>query len=118
MATAPACFICLDTSPPPIQSGCACRGDSGFAHIGCLVLAAEAYSQNGRNAAWSACRTCKQSFTGAMQFGLAEAWWSRVRNQPVESEARLDAATNLAASLCHNGRYAEAEQMQLELLAV
>jgi hypothetical protein len=53
-----------------------------------------------------------------MQFGLAEAWWSRVRNQPVESEARLDAATNLAASLCHNGRYAEAEQMQLELLAV
>ncbi len=30
----------LDTSPPPIQSGCACRGDSGLAHIACLVQAA------------------------------------------------------------------------------
>jgi hypothetical protein len=35
-----ACIICLDTSPPPIQSGCACRGDSGLAHIACLVRAA------------------------------------------------------------------------------
>ena len=40
MAADGACIICLDTSPPPIQSGCACRGDSGLAHIACLVRAA------------------------------------------------------------------------------
>ena len=35
-----ACIICLDTSPPPIQSGCACRGDSGLAHIACQCIVA------------------------------------------------------------------------------
>ncbi len=39
-AEAAACFICLDTSPPPIQSDCACRGDGGLAHIDCRVQAA------------------------------------------------------------------------------
>ena len=33
-----ACITCLDASPPPIQSGCACRGDSGLAHIACAGL--------------------------------------------------------------------------------
>ncbi len=61
MAAGGACIICLDTSPPPIQSGCACRGDSG----------------------------CKQHYTGAMQTGLAEAWRSRVAGQAAESTERL-----------------------------
>ena len=26
------CIICLDSDPPPIQSGCGCRGDAGLAH--------------------------------------------------------------------------------------
>jgi hypothetical protein len=29
------CIICLDNDPPPIQSGCACRGDAGLAHVEC-----------------------------------------------------------------------------------
>jgi len=35
------CFVCLDTSPSPIQSGCACRGAAGLAHLCCRVQAAE-----------------------------------------------------------------------------
>ncbi len=31
------CIVCLDSDPPPIQSGCACRSDTGLAHVGCLV---------------------------------------------------------------------------------
>jgi hypothetical protein len=31
------CIICLDSDPPPIQSGCACRSDSGLAHVDCLI---------------------------------------------------------------------------------
>jgi hypothetical protein len=31
------CIICLDSDPPPIQSGCACRSDTGLAHVDCLI---------------------------------------------------------------------------------
>jgi hypothetical protein len=32
-----ACIICLGNDPQPVQLGCACRGDSGLAHIACRV---------------------------------------------------------------------------------
>jgi hypothetical protein len=115
-----ACIICLDTSPPPIQSGSACRGDAGLAHIDCLVdclvqLAAqqaqrgnEVWAHRGREV-WRQCRICQQAFTGSMQTGLAEAWRSRVANQAAESLERLAAEGNLALSLLHQGKYAQAE---------
>ena len=34
------CTICLDNDPLPIQSGCACRGDAGLAHVECRAEAA------------------------------------------------------------------------------
>ena len=40
MGTDGCCFICLDNEPPPVQAGCACRADTGLAHIGCMVTAA------------------------------------------------------------------------------
>ena len=106
-----ACIICLDTSPPPIQSGCACRGDSGLAHIACLVLAAASQQAQRGNGVWQQCQTCKQYYTGAMQTGLAEAWWSRVAGQVAQSDERLDAEKYLASSLLHQGKAAEAEPM-------
>ena len=111
MADAGACFVCLEASPPPIQMGCACRGDAGLAHIGCLIQAAASRAAHGRNAGWWQCSTCKQRFTGAMQIGLAEGWWLFVRDQPAESEDRLAAASILADSLGDRGKHAEAEQM-------
>jgi hypothetical protein len=81
-----ACIICLDTSPPPIQSGCACRGDSGLAHIACLVRAAASQQAQRGNDVWRQCQTCKQDYTGAMRTGLAEAWRSRVAGQAAESD--------------------------------
>ena len=118
MADAGACFVCLEASPPPIQMGCTCRGDAGLAHIGCLIQAAASRAAHGSNAGWRKCSTCKQRFTGAMQHGLAEERWLRVRDQPAESEDRLDAESVLARSLCGQGKYAEAEQMLRELLDV
>ncbi len=38
------CIICLDSNPPPVQCGCACRGDMGLAHIGCIIRSAEYYA--------------------------------------------------------------------------
>jgi hypothetical protein len=86
------CIVCLDSDPPPIQSGCACRSDTGLAHVGCLIEKAVAQQPHRGNAVWWECQTCGQQFTGAMQTGLAEAWWSRVCDEAEDCEERLAAA--------------------------
>ena len=105
------CIICYDTSPPPIQSGCACRGDSGLAHIACLVRAAASQQAQRGHCLWRQCQTCKQDFTGAMRAGLAEALRSRVAGRAAESTERLAAECNLAMSLVQQGKAVEAEPM-------
>jgi tetratricopeptide (TPR) repeat protein len=67
---------------------------------------------------WWKCGTCGQNFTGAMQLGLAEAWWSSAHRLPNENELRSAAANNLANALYAQGRYGEAETMYRETLAV
>jgi tetratricopeptide (TPR) repeat protein len=51
-----------------------------------------------------------------MQVGLAEEWWSRSRDEAAHSDQRLSAAMLLAIALTTRGRYAEAEQMERQLL--
>ena len=60
------CIVCLDSDPPPIQSGCACRSDTGLAHIGCLIEKAVAQRPHRGNKVWWQCQTCGQQFTGTM----------------------------------------------------
>ena len=67
---------------------------------------------------WRTCQTCKQQFTGEMRDGLANAWWSQVRDRAEDDRERLSAAGNLALSLKHQGKHDEAEKMQREVLAV
>ena len=119
------CFICYEASPPPIQSGCACRGPAGLVHLGCRVQAASYHQaaqalvdRKDSSRWWFTCQTCKQVFTGAMRIGLANAWWSQVRDRAEEDAERLKAAQNLASSLAGQGKYAEAEEMLREMLAV
>jgi hypothetical protein len=42
------CIICLELDPTPIQSGCACRSDSGLAHIDCRMSSAAALQRRDR----------------------------------------------------------------------
>ena len=67
---------------------------------------------------WFECATCGQDFTGAMQLGLAEAWWSKARRLPKKDEERLAAANNLAITFYSQAKYAEAEKIFREVLAV
>ena len=74
--------------------------------------------RKGSNRWWWTCQTCEQEFTGAMCIGLANAWWSQVRDRAEEDPERLAAAHNLANSLSHQGKHAEAGEMQREVLAM
>jgi tetratricopeptide (TPR) repeat protein len=114
------CIICLNEDPPgPIQSGCACRGDAGLAHVECRAEAASHRMTSTKDwTTWWECGTCKQRFTGAMATGLAEAWWSRVMHLPEENEERLGAASNLGDALKEQGKHAEAETIRQEIFAV
>ena len=112
------CIICLDSGSPLFQSGCACRGDSGLAHVGCLVENATAQRPHRGDDVWRVCQTCKQEFTGAMRTGLAEAWWARVRHQAEENQEWLLATSNLANCRRWDGRYADSEHLQRQVLRV
>jgi hypothetical protein len=114
----PACFVCLDSDPPPIQSGCACRSDTGLAHVDCLAESAAAQQPHRGKKVWWECQTCGQQFTAAMRTGLAEAWWSRASNQAHNSDERLCAASTLAQARLLDGRYAESERIIREVLGV
>jgi hypothetical protein len=112
------CFICLESDPPPIQSGCACRSDGGLAHVECLIAKAVAQQPHRGNEVWWECQTCKQDFTGMVRTRLGEVWMSRVCDRAEENLERLDAAHNLAECRRMDGQYAEAEQINREVVDV
>ena len=112
------CIICYASDPPPIQSGCACRSDSGLAHVDCLIAKAVSQQAYRGGKVWWECQTCEQGFTGAMQTGLGEAWWSRASHEAEESDERLCAASNLAECRRSDGQYADAELIIREVLGV
>ncbi len=95
-----ACFICLESDPPLIRSGCTCRGSCAYRHIECLKEGC---------IVWRQCRVCLQDFTGAARLALAELWRSQVESQGVESTERLAAESNLASALLDTDRVSEAE---------
>ena len=84
-------------------------------HIECMVQVVVSQTGHRGNIAWWECHTCKQSFTGAMRTGLAEAWWARVRDAAEESAERQAAAYNLGQALHAEGKYGEAEGMFREV---
>jgi hypothetical protein len=65
-----------------------------------------------RKVPWWKCQTCEQAFTGEMKDGLANAWWSRVRDRAEDDGERLSAAVSLDLSLSRQGKYIEAEKME------
>ena len=108
------CFICLSDEPPPIQSGCACRGDAGLAHVECRVKAAShRYSSE-----FIRCQTCGQRFTCTMLHGMANMRWEMSEHLPKESEERLSALHTLTDSLMGQGKYADAEYLLREVLGI
>jgi hypothetical protein len=106
---APTCTICLESEPPPIQSGCACRSDAGLAHVACRVRAAA--SKSTVNDGWHRCSTCTQAFTGEMQRQLSGALTARVQALPAgDGHARPFAMRLEVMAQLDGWQYAAAER--------
>jgi len=117
-AEAEMCLICLETRPPPIRLGCACRGSSGMAHVGCMIENAVRQRPTRGAIVWSRCQTCHQRYTKEMLTALAHEWYSQVREQQSDSEEKLLATCHLQECLRVDGRSGESSVRLCELLDV
>jgi hypothetical protein len=95
----PACPICLDSEPPLLPMGCACRGSMGKAHAACMAHTATEASKTKFAEAWTKCSTCKQPFMGAMRAELAAEWWRIVQHRAPTDAERQAAAHVYSAAL-------------------
>jgi len=81
------CWICLDEGldelGKPLVRDCSCRGESGFAHLACIITYAQqksrcvAASANGEMSdfiePWRTCPSCKQLYVNEVGIDLATA---------------------------------------------
>lgn len=112
------CFICLDHSPVPISSGCACRGSAGYVHMDCMVKAAEQSFVNNRETVWFICHVCCGKFTGDLHYRLAEAWMLATNDKNAYDEERIHAQLNMVNSLCEKRMFTEAQHINNDILQV
>ena len=102
----PTCYICLEGGEGLVRD-CLCRGNSGFAHLECLVQYAKTQSpQNSFSFRWHSCRNCRGSFTGATRLALARECWKTYCSEPEGDWRRMWALDTLVAPLndvsyCH-----------------
>lgn len=96
-ASAPAgttvCWVCCESDPGLIPTGCGCRGSAGFAHVRCVAAAAEHKSDT-----WRECPTCQQIFTGPFALAMAQRHCELQSDKPSEDQERLDALEALAVA--------------------
>lgn len=109
------CWICLeedtDNHGLPVTRNCACRGNSGWAHISCLATFAKVQTekfstddythrlQHFKGTAWSVCHNCKQEFQGDIRTVLANKWVDAVASLNKISPQRIVAILNFADNL-------------------
>jgi len=87
------CSFCFDPGDKqnPLQRGCECKGEDGFAHMSCRISHASANYRG-----WFECRECRRDHTGEVRLGLATAHWASVRDKPPDHWKRMLAAKFLA----------------------
>ena len=87
------CYICLDGADEEgLVRRCACREDSGFAHVSCLARGAQAAVQRGAHGwvRWHTCGLCRQEYHGVVRCALGWACWKAYMGRPeIWPEANL-----------------------------
>ena len=101
----PTCYICLEGGDGLVRE-CNCRGNSGFAHLDCLVQYARSQSPDGTfSFRWNSCRNCRSSFSGTMQLALARECWRTYCAKPEDNWRRMWALDNLVEPLLADHYY-------------
>ena len=116
------CHVCLEGDAAAgggggqqlMHGGCGCRGSAGFAHMRCLVEAAEHNPDS-----WTDCQTCKNEYTGAVELRLAREHDERAHDGRAHDErlSTMDTKHNLGAALTGMGHFAEARAVYEEVVA-
>lgn len=67
------CWICLEegSEESPLRRDCSCRGDSGFAHLNCIVE--YAFKKNTKDA-WEECPNCNQEYQNKLALDLTSVF--------------------------------------------
>ncbi|CAH0372905.1 unnamed protein product [Pelagomonas calceolata] len=110
------CYICYaEGDEEGLVRGCSCRGDSGIAHVSCLVRGAHAAVE--RHGAknfnmWHKCGLCEQDYHGIVACALGWACWRTCMGRPEKDLFRLSAITVLYDGLCKADNYEDAVSVQ------
>ena len=91
------CYMCTaGAEKEGLVRGCGCRGDSGIAHLSCLVQQAKILQENdvgvqGTHEWWRKCKVCGQWFEGAVARALTWACWKHalVASYPEKYEQNI-----------------------------
>ena len=79
------CWLCLEEGPDifgePLVRNCSCRGNSGFAHISCLINYAESFSNKAllsddvieSLSSFTVCTICRQDYQNNVAYELSAA---------------------------------------------
>lgn len=67
------CYICMQSDPAPISSGCNCLGGTLFAHPCCLLKAAYVQPWSRKLISYHTCTICKGRYSGPMDTFLSES---------------------------------------------
>lgn len=118
------CTICLGDDGDVVQKGCYCRGAAGATHLECIIeLASHAADTRDDWTSWTDCQVCKSQYTGQVQIVLAQAWHARVKERLAHKTLGEDdndelsyASSCLANALYSEAKYAEAAEMEAEIL--
>jgi hypothetical protein len=106
------CYVCLEIEPSPIRLRCACRGNAGWAHVECQAAVANRAEESGLwtglNTNWVKCKTCHQSFGGAMEVGLVHARWRKAERLAETDWRRLIPLVSMGRCMSDYGMCADA----------
>mmetsp|Transcript_30890 Transcript_30890/g.65289 ORF Transcript_30890/g.65289 Transcript_30890/m.65289 type:complete len:484 (-) Transcript_30890:143-1594(-) len=127
------CWICLEEGPDelgePLVRDCSCRGESGHAHLSCIIQYAEQKSRcvhdsvNGFlddfNGPWGKCPNCKQRYRNKIAIDLATAFLAFTQsNYPEHKSIHLKALNMKLDALAKSGQLEDTKKVANKILSI
>jgi len=126
------CWICLEEGPDelgePLVRDCSCRGESGHAHLSCIIQYAEQKSRGVVSAngsmddffkPWDICPNCKQRYRNKIAIDLATAFLAFTQsNYPEHKSIHLKALNMKLDALAKSGQLEDTKKVANKILSI